>query len=143
VGSIRPGNKVSARQMQCCAAVSSSARHWPCLFPQHGPGQKHLRSIELQTWQQDIVLRYPGELAVDCFIPTAIAGFTAQAHLEDGVRWYGYPRYMCTDESRDILRLRGETLDRLGVRRRFSRRNVISVARREVARLDEFVGPKH
>jgi hypothetical protein len=36
----------------------------------------------------------------------------------------------------------GETLDQLGVAWRFSRRNAISVARREaVARLDEFVGP--
>jgi hypothetical protein len=35
-------------------------------------------------------------------------------------------------------------LDWLGVAWRFSRRNVISVARREaVARLDEFVGPKY
>ena len=38
----------------------------------------------------------------------------------------------------------GEALDRLDVEWRFSRRNVISVARREaVARLDEFVGPKY
>jgi hypothetical protein len=35
-------------------------------------------------------------------------------------------------------------LDRLGVAWRYSRRNAISVARREaVARLDEFVGPKY
>ena len=46
--------------------------------------------------------------------------------------------------SQDILRLCGEALDRLGVAWRFSRRNAISVARREaVARLDEFVGPKY
>ena len=42
------------------------------------------------------------------------------------------------------MRLCGEALDRLGVVWRFSRRNSISVARREaVARLDEFVGPKY
>ena len=44
----------------------------------------------------------------------------------------------------DILRLCGEALDQLGVAWRYSRRNSISVARREaVARLDEFVGPKY
>ena len=42
------------------------------------------------------------------------------------------------------MRLCGQALDRLGVEWRFSRRNAISVARREaVARLDEFVGPKY
>ena len=49
-----------------------------------------------------------------------------------------------TNESGDILRFCGETLDQLGVAWRFSRPNAISVARREaVARLDEFVGPKY
>src|SRR5438128_716364 len=26
-----------------CIEVYSYSRHWPCLFPQHGPGRKHLR----------------------------------------------------------------------------------------------------
>ena len=64
--------------------------------------------------------------------------------LVDGDHWYAYPRYLFSNESADILRLCGETLDQLGVAWRFSRRNAISVARREaVARLDEFVGPKY
>jgi hypothetical protein len=51
---------------------------------------------------------------------------------------------MFTNESRDILGLCGQTLRQLEVSWRFSRRNTISVARREaVARLDEFVGPKY
>jgi hypothetical protein len=51
---------------------------------------------------------------------------------------------MFTNESRDILGLCGEALDQPGVSWRFSRRNTISVARREaVARLDEFVGTKY
>jgi hypothetical protein len=51
---------------------------------------------------------------------------------------------MFTNESRDIHGLCGQTLDRLGVARRFSRRNTISVAQREaVARLDQYVGPKY
>ena len=59
-------------------------------------------------------------------------------------RWYGYPRYLFTNNSADILWLCGQTLDQLGVAWRFSKPNTISVARREaVARLDEFVGPKY
>lgn len=64
--------------------------------------------------------------------------------LADGDHWYEYPRYMFTNESMDILGLCGEALDQLGISWRFSRRNTISVARREaVARLDKFVGPTY
>ena len=67
-----------------------------------------------------------------------------RAHLTNGDHWYEYARYIFTNESSDILRLCGETLDQLGVAWRFSRRNAISVARREaVERLDQFVGPKY
>jgi hypothetical protein len=66
------------------------------------------------------------------------------AVLASGERWYEYPRYLFVNESGDILRLCGETLDRLGVEWRFSKPNTISVAKRAaVARLDEFVGPKY
>jgi hypothetical protein len=64
--------------------------------------------------------------------------------LPGGERTYEYPRYFFSNESRDILGLCGDTLDQLRVSWRFSRRNTISVARREaVARLDRFVGPKY
>ena len=49
---IRPTSKVMLQQKQGCQEVSSYSRHWPCLFPQHGQGRKHLRRIELQEWQQ-------------------------------------------------------------------------------------------
>jgi hypothetical protein len=61
-----------------------------------------------------------------------------------GERWYEYPRYLFVNNSADILRLCGQTLDRLGVAWRFPKPNTIPVARKEaVARLDEFVGPKY
>ena len=145
VRSVRPGNKVSIQQMTGCVVVASSSRHWPCLFPQHGPGPKHLRIIELDPWQQIIVHNHPGQLARGLFHSDGYRGINrVPGHLADGDRWYEYPRYLFTNESRDILRLCGEALDQLGVDWRFSRRNVISVARRAaVARLDEFVGPKY
>jgi hypothetical protein len=37
----------------------SFSRHWPCLFPQHGPGPKHLRPIQLRGWQREITDRHP------------------------------------------------------------------------------------
>jgi hypothetical protein len=52
-------------------------------------------------------------------------------------------RYFFSNESADILGLCAAALDDLGVSWRYSRRNVISIARREaVERLDQFVGPK-
>jgi hypothetical protein len=143
--SIRPGNSVSIQQKPGCAEVSSCSKHWPCLFPQYGPGRKHMRTIELQAWQRVIVLGNPGHFARGLFHSDGYRGINrVRRYLADGYRWYEYLRYLFTNESGDILRLCGETLDRLGVAWRYSRRNAISVARREaVARLDEFVGPKY
>jgi len=143
--SIRPGNKVGIQQRPGCSEVSSYSRHWPCLFPQYGPGRKHMRTIELQTWQRAIVLGNPGHFARGLFHSDGYRGINrVKGHLADGDHWYEYPRYLFTNESGDILRLCGESLDQLGVAWRFSRPNAISVARREaVARLDEFVGPKY
>jgi hypothetical protein len=142
---IRPGNRVSIQQKAGCAEVISRSRHWPCLFPQHGPGRKHMRRIELRAWQRTIVMAYPGRFARGLFHSDGYRGINrVRAQLADGDRWYEYPRYLFTNESGDILRLCAETLDQLGVAWRFSRRNAISVARREaVARLDEFVGAKY
>jgi hypothetical protein len=35
-----------------CIDVSAFWKHWPCVFPQHGPGRKHERSIQLRPWQE-------------------------------------------------------------------------------------------
>jgi hypothetical protein len=145
MSSIRPHNKVGIQQKPGCAEVSSCSRHWPCLFPQHGPGRKHMRTIELTPWQRAIVVGHPGHFARGLFHSDGHRGINrVRAHRADGVHWYEYPRYLFTNKSGDILRLCGETLDQLGVAWRYSRPNAISVARREaVARFDEFVGPKY
>jgi len=45
--------KVSRVSCVGCTEVSSFSKHWPCLFPQHGPGRKHERRIELVPWQRN------------------------------------------------------------------------------------------
>mgnify|MGYP002336194323 CR=1 FL=1 len=45
-----------------CVDVSSWSKQWPCLLPQHGPGRKHERPIQLVDWQQAIVDEHPGWL---------------------------------------------------------------------------------
>lgn len=145
MSAMRPDNKVITQQKVGCAEVMSRWRHWPCLFPQHGPGRKHTRKIELEPWQAVIVRKYPGEFARGLFHSDGWRGVNrVRRRLAGGDRWYEYPCYLFSNESQDILRLCGQTLDQLGVAWRFSRRNTISVARREaVARLDGFVGPKY
>jgi hypothetical protein len=127
-----------------CHAVKSTSKHWVCLFPQHGPGRKHERKIELEAWQRAIVTEHPGDFARGLFHSDGCRGINrVRRTLVDGHRWHEYPRYLFDNRSVDILRLCGEALDRLGVDWRFSKPTTISVARRAaVARLDEFVGPK-
>lgn len=53
-----------------CTEVASSSKHWPCLLPQHGPGKKHERRIELVPWQQELVDLDPRPLLWGCCIRT-------------------------------------------------------------------------
>jgi hypothetical protein len=104
-----------------------------------------MRKIELAVWQQVIVERHPGEFARGLLHSDGYRGVNrVRRRWGDRDHWYEYPRYLFVNESEDILRLCGQTLDQLGVAWRFSKPNTISVARRAaVARLDEFVGPKY
>jgi hypothetical protein len=142
---VRPDNSVMAVHKDGCIDVVSCSKHWPCLFPQHGPGRKHERTIELESWQQEIVGSHPGEFARGLFHSDGCRLTNrVRRPLKNGDCWYEYPRYLFVNMSADIHRLCGEALDRLGVAWRFSKPTTISVARREaVARLDEFVGPKY
>jgi hypothetical protein len=128
-----------------CTYVKSASKHPPCLFPQHGPGRKHERTIELEPWQEEIVSEFPGNFARGLIHSDGYRGMNRVRRMVGGEEnWYEYPRYLFVNKSADIHRLCGQALDRLGVDWRFSKPTTISVARRDaVARLDEFVGPKY
>jgi hypothetical protein len=145
LSAVMPASRVSCRHRIGCTEVKSYSTHWPCLFPQHGPGRKHHRRIALEPWQQAITAEFTGPFlrglfhSDGCRVVNRVTG-----HLLTGDRRYEYPRYFFSNESADILGLCGAALDQLEISWRFSRRNTISVARREaVARLDHFVGPKY
>lgn len=142
---VMPTSTVSRRQSTGCVNIMSQSTHWICLFPQHGPGHKHKRRIELHAWQQEIVNAHTGEFVRGLMHSDGCRAMNrVRRPTAGGDKWYEYPRYLFQNESTDILRLCGEALDRLGVEWRYSRYSTISVAKREaVARLDEFVGPKH
>jgi hypothetical protein len=142
---VMPGSRVCGVQRIGMTEVKSYSKHWPCLFPQHGPGMKHNRKIELAGWQQAIADRYPGEFARGLFHSDGYRGMNrVRRVLADGDHWYEYPRYLFSNKSTDILGLCGAALDRLGVEWRYARPDVISVAKKDaVALLDAFVGPKY
>ncbi|MGW1526453.1 transcriptional regulator [Streptomyces sp. NPDC001588] len=142
---VRPSNSVVRVRKQGCVAVSTSSKHWPCLFPQHGPGKKHERRIVLEPWQQDIVDAHPWDLIRGLIHSDGCRTINRTTRLVDGERRaYEYPRYFFTNLSRDIVRLFTDTLDRVGVEWRQANPRNISVARKaSVALLDVHVGPKY
>ena len=126
---------------QGCAQISAASMHWPCLFPQHGPGRKHERAITLENWQQ----RFALEIRPDLFVRGLVHsdGCRVINRVKAHGRRYEYVRYFFTNESTDIRWLFIDACHRLGVSARHNNRNSVSVARRDsVAILDRIVGPK-
>jgi hypothetical protein len=120
--------------------VNGYSNAWPQLFPQHGPGPKHLRQIELAPWQRRITHLHPERLLRGLIHSD---GCRAMNRIHHPSKTYAYPRYQFTNHSDDIRAIFCEHLDVLGIPWRRMNRWNISVARREgVARLDEFIGPK-
>ncbi|MGW1254294.1 transcriptional regulator [Streptomyces sp. NPDC002513] len=142
---VRPSNSVFRVGRQGCVAVSSSSKHWPCLFPQHGPGKKHERRIVLEPWQQDIVDAHPWDFIRGLIHSDGCRTINWTTRLVRGERRrYEYPRYFFTNLSRDIVQLFTDTLDRLGVEWTLANARNVSVARKaSVALLDAHVGPKY
>jgi hypothetical protein len=129
-------NKVSRTPKIGCTEVASYSKHWPCLFPQHGPGKKHERKIELTPWQQELVDLDPRPLVRGLL-------HSDGCRVLNWVNGTPYPRYHFTNVSADIRGIFGRACDQLGVDWRPNNRWSLSVARRgSVALLDEFVGPK-
>lgn len=121
-----------------CVEICSYWQHWPCLFPQHGPGRKHQRIIALRPWHGCITQRYPRQLLRGLIHSD---GCRAINRVWNGK--YAYPRYFFTNNSGDIRQIFREACDTIGVRHRNSKPNTISIARRDdVATLDAFIGPK-
>ena len=124
--------------------VSSCWQAWPLFFPQHGPGSKLDRKIELVDWQETIVGEHPKELVRGLIHSDGSRCMnTFSMMLKDGPKEYSYPRYFFTNYSADIQAIFCQACDRLEIRwSRSSWRNISISHRDSVARLDEFVGPK-
>jgi hypothetical protein len=139
---VMPASKASVRRhpQQRLVWVDSCSKHWPCLFPQHGPGVKHRRRIELEDWQRTIVDRYPWRFLRGLIHSDGSRHLNTIKHPK---KTYRYPRYEFSNRSDDIRGLFCEYCDTVGVEWRPTNRWNISVARRDsVALMDRFIGPK-
>jgi hypothetical protein len=141
---VRGVDKVGFARRTGCTDIYAHWKHWPCVFPQHGPGRKHERSIKLEPWQRRIVAEHPKALIRGLVHSDGCRHINEVTRdLSDGPKRYQYSRYMFTNASRDILGIFTDALDLLGVNWTQTTARVISVARREdVTFLDTFVGPK-
>lgn len=143
VRAVRPG-KVFRVSSDGCTYILALWKHWPCLFPQHGPGRKHDRAIVLEPWQREIVEQHPGPFLRGLFHSDGcrITNWTVRTVAGQPKR-YEYPRYFFTNASADIRGLCCWALGLVGAEHRHPTERDISVARKaSVAILDELVGPK-
>ena len=114
-------------------------------FPQHGPGVKHKRRIELEPWQREITHAYPRELIRGLIHSDGCRSVNRfKTKLPSGrIAEYEYVRYFFSNLSEDIKDIFCEHCDRLGIRWSRANPRYVSVHdRASVALLDEFVGPK-
>jgi hypothetical protein len=125
------------RRVSNCYEVYSYSKSWPCLFPQHGPGRKHERRIELTDWQRRHVIRDP-KLLLRGLIHSDGCRF-----INTGRGGWRHPRYTFCNVSDDIKRIFCDACDLLGLRWTLAPPKTVYVSRKaDVALLDEFIGPK-
>ncbi|MFJ5259011.1 helix-turn-helix domain-containing protein [Streptomyces sp. NPDC088387] len=144
-----PDNAVCRVRKTGCRNVKVYSKHLHCLFPQHGPGRKHERSIALEPWQWKIVRTHPWDFIRGLIHSDGCRVTNWTTRLVAGERKrYEYPRYFFTNKSDDIRRLFTDALDLVGVEwttlARGSDPFNISIARKaSVALMDAHVGPKY
>lgn len=142
MAAVRPTNAVGLfrHKHEGVVEVSAYSRHWPCFFPQAGPGLKHTRHLVLEPWQGSVICDHP-----DQFLRGLIHsdGCRVTNRVTVKGKKYEYPRYFFSNRSLDIQLFFAMACGLLGIECRNNNRYDISIAKRDsVAKMDEFIGPK-
>jgi hypothetical protein len=138
IEAVTPGKEAwrGKRPRSNCVDVAAYWNHWPCVLPQHGPGRKHLRRIELTDWQQRLV-----SACHEYLIRGLIQSDGCRVVAND--RGISSVRYHFSNRSEDIKRIYCKSLDALGIGwTRPCGKQIAVYSKAGTARLDEFVGPK-
>jgi hypothetical protein len=91
-----------------CAHVSVYCSHLECLLPQHGPGRKHERPIELEEWQERILALEPWPFIRACI-------WTDGCSFINRTGPYEYLSYDFTNHSKDVVDLFTGACDSVGL----------------------------
>lgn len=134
---VMPGQRAHRLRLpSACIEISMYSKHWPCFFPQHGPGRKHKRLIRLEPWQEEFVNR-----ETESFLRGLIHSDGCRVVAND--RGVKSVRYHFSNRSEDIKGIFCAALDRLEIPwTRPSDRDIAIYRKAATARLDEFIGPK-
>jgi hypothetical protein len=109
--------------------------HLPCVFPQHGPGVKHLRAIRLEDWQDTIIDEAPWNFLKGCIRSDGCSFINRTGR-------YSYLSYGFSNHSADIIEMFCAACDRVGLEYRRYARSVRINRRSSVGRLKEEIGVK-
>jgi hypothetical protein len=125
--------------------VSLYSAHSQCLLPQHAPGRKHARPIELEAWQSGFLALAPWAFLRGCIRSDGCV-FVNRTDVHRP-QPYEYLSYQFSNMSKGIIDLFVGTCDQVGVVTRVNRNRrglwTVRINQREsVGRLHEHVGPK-
>jgi hypothetical protein len=136
VSSFGHGSGFAADRRETAVILCAYSKRWALLLPQHGPGKKHERPIILEEWQRDLVAASPER-------------FLRGLIHSDGCRFintgsYGWsnPRYSFSNLSDDIRSLFAWACGLLDLHTTRAPHTVYVSRKADVARMDEFIGPK-
>lgn len=98
LNALLPKNKCTTRQQEKanCDFVVCYSKYLPILFPQHGPGMKHTRKLELTDWQKKIIQKYPEQFIRGCFQSDGCI-------YQHNSGKYSYKKYNYVNKSSDIM----------------------------------------
>jgi Homeodomain-like domain len=136
IAAVAPGNRVGQVSHGTWVEVYCYSKSWPCLFPQHGPGKKHERRIGLTNWQELLVDRWP-----EHFLRGLIHSDGCRFQNTGRGNW-SWPRYSFTNHSSDIRGIFCRACEQLGLHWTPATNTIYVSRKADVARLDEFIGPK-
>jgi hypothetical protein len=146
---VMPTLRVSQVHQIGCTMIKSYSNHWPCLFPQHGPGPEAHAQNRAGRMADHHHRQYPGEFARGLFHSDGWRGVNrVRRRLADGDHRYEYSRYLFGNESGTFCSCAGRRWTGSGGVALLPAEFHIGGARRRrgarrLARLDEFVGPKY
>ena len=132
-----PGNRTGRlyRHDGAMVVLHTHHNHLTCLFPQHGPGKKHERPIQLERWQEDLVLAAPWEFLKGCIRSDGCVFVNRTGRYE-------YLSYAFDNRSAEIRQLFVAICRFVGVECRPAGTSVRIYRRASVALMREHVGVK-